>query len=135
MMFFIYIFRSDPGPELLQPISASDERLVTSVANDYLDLDDRLLFTSASQARGNDDNVTKIRKKGRVSGVTSHANAADENIIPRQAAEIDYHNSYESGGSEKSLYAGPNRSAGYVAPVGMLFIPMCSACDESTDEE
>ena len=67
--------------------------------------------------------------------MTSHASAADENIIPRQAAEIGYRNSYETGGSEKSLYAGPNRSAGYIAPVGMLFVPMCSACDESTDEE
>lgn len=118
---FNFWLRSDPGPELLQPINARDES--PSVESEYLDIDDSRLPISATQRGETDDNESRgRRKKIRVFDV----DADDEKNVPRQASR----SGYRSGGSAKKLYP----SAGYEAPLGMTFIPLCSACDESTDE-
>ena len=110
-------WRSDPGPELLQPISARDESL--SVENEYIDIDDNRRPISATQRGETDDNESRSRRK-KIRVFDVDADAAKSG--------------YRSGGSAKKLYSIPNRSAGYEAPLGMTFIPLCSACDESTDE-
>jgi hypothetical protein len=110
---------------LLQPISARDEN--PSVENEYLDIDGSRLPFSATERGETDGNESRSRrKKIRVFDV----DADDERNVPRQAGKTGY----RSGGSAKKSYPTPNRSVGYVAPLGMTFVPLCSACDESTDE-
>lgn len=109
---------------LLQPISARDES--PSGENEYLNIDDSRLPISATQRSDTDDESRSRRKKISVFDV----DAADKKNVPRQAGKTGY----RSGGSEKKLYPVTNRSAGYEAPIGMTFIPLCSACDESTGE-
>lgn len=110
---------------LLQPISARDES--PTVENEYVNIDDSRLAISATRRRETDDNESiSRRKKIRVFDV----DADDEKNVPRQASKTGH----RSGEPEKTLYPVPNRSVGYEAPLGMTFIPLCSACDESTDE-
>lgn len=119
---------------LLQPISASDERPFPSLVNNYQYIDDSRLLSAAGE-RDIDESARKIRKKSRTFKAKPHVDSDDDENVPRQASKIDYENSDEEKGSKNRLYPGPNRSAGYLAPLGMQFVPMCSACDESTDGE
>ena len=140
-------FRSDPGPTLLQPLVVNDEekkrKSFPSSSSRVKDEKTGLSATNEESSPPRKRVMSSYRKSdvevGRRMPVKVEkrrkqlSTKSDGNFDRRRSSESSDNDDVQKGTNKDSEDEDGNE--GYHAPFGMTFLPMSSACDESTDGE